>query len=199
MEYKFDNCLFDPTKIEKKKKVQETYPELLPYKEYHNCKNTDWQIGMCITDLSSPFIKIKDHKQRVDAVFDYFGFDKHKGDMSEDYSNIIGYKACGIIDVCTFMLEYQNNHDFAAWWIKNKSYYSLLEQISKPMQEGDREDNYWDRKFKNEDRASRLVGELKTLEANLFGSSAMKGAVARSKQKLERNYAEKYAVKNQTE
>lgn len=197
MKYSFENCLFDPTVIVGKKKVQEIYPELLPYKEYEDCTNEDWKIGICLTDLGSPFVKIKDHKQRLDAVFDFFGIDRTK---SEEYKKVLLYKNCGIIDVCTFMLEYQNNHDFASWWIKNKSYYNLLRVIERPIVEGqENEDKYWERKFKNEDRASKVAQELKELETNLFGSAAMKSAIARSKQKLERNYNEKYADKNQVE
>lgn len=199
MKHKFDDCLFDPTQMTGKKRVQEVYPELLPYKEYFDCTVMDWQVGVCLTDIGSPFIKIKDHKQRLDAIFEFFNFNRLKGDTAVAYERALEYRPCGIIDVCTFMIEYQNNHDFAAWWIKNKSYYDLMNAIAKPMGEDESEDRYWDRQFKNQDRASKIALELKTLETNLFGSAAMKSAAARSKQRLERNYAEKYSMKNQVE
>ena len=195
----FSTCLFDPSKIAASKKVQELYPELLPYKEYLEIPKEDWVVGICLTDLGSPFVKIKDHKQKMEAIFDHFKYSRSKGDSAVSFARASEYRPCGIMDVCSFMIEYQNNHDFAAWFVKNQSYYELMKAIMKPMLENDSEDKYWDRKFKNQERAAKIAQELKEIETSLFGSAAMKTAAARSKKKLVMNYAEKYAMPNNSQ
>lgn len=194
----FSKCLFDPTRLTKAKKVQDVFPELLPYKDISDIV-FDWQVGICLTDLGSPFIKIKDHKQKLDAIYDYFGFDRIKGKLSDEYDLAVKYRPCGIMDVCTFMIEYQNNYDFAAWFTLNQSYFELMQVIRTPKKEDDDEGRYWDRRSKNQERSAAIAEKLKDYEVNLFGSAAMKTAAARSKKIKIQNYNEKYSQENQVE
>src|SRR5690606_15658098 len=148
-ELDFSKCLFDPTKFSKDKKVQDVYPELLPYRDVSDSVLA-WQVGVCLTDLGNPFIRIKDHKQKLDAIFSHFGFSRLKGDSALEYNKALEYRQCDIIDVCTFMIEYQNNYDFAAWFTKQESYFQLMKRVMVPLRDDDNENQYWSEKFKNQ-------------------------------------------------
>lgn len=194
----FTKCIFDPTLLGVKKKVQEIFPELSAYKDIPET-HIDWQIGICLTDLESPFLKIKDHRQKLDAIYDFFKLNRIKGKDADLYQLVVAYRPCGVMDVCTFMIEYQNHYDFSQWFTKNQSFFELEAVIRKPYREADNNENtYWDRKFKNQERSAKIAAELKDLEVSLFGSVAMKTAAARSK-RLKMNYNEKFAEENQVE
>lgn len=197
-ELDFSKCLFDPTKFSKDKKVQDVYPELLPYTDIPQSVLA-WQVGICLTDIGNPFIKIKDHKQKLDAIFSHFGYSRIKGDSALEYNKALEYRPCDIIDVCVFMIEHQNNYDFAAWWTKQESYWQLAKRVIVPLRENENENQYWSEKIKNQERMAKIAMELKEIETELFGSVAMKTAAARAKKRKKVNYNEKYADENQVE
>lgn len=196
-EYNFSDCKFDPTKFGGKKKVQDIYPELLPYTELHGISDIDWKLGICLSDIGSPFLRIKDEVQRLREMFNFFGLDIKK-DVKK-YESILSYEQSDIMDVCAFILEYLNNNEFSKWWSYQQMLNKMLKRVNIPMRSDEDEAKYYDQKFKlikNIDEISKIVKEIDT---ELFGTAAMKAAVYRSKKKLKRNYAEKYADENQVE
>lgn len=196
-EYNFSDCKFDPTKFDGKKKVQDLYPELLPYTEFHGINHIDWKIAICISDIGSPFLKIKDEVQRLKEIFKYFSLDMKK--ESDRYNSVLNYRQSDIMDVCAFIIEYLNNNEFSKWWEYQQMLNKMLKRVNTPIKDGEDEERYYKSKFlliKNIDEISETV---KKIDTELFGTAAMKAAVYRSKKKLKRNYAEKYADENQVE
>lgn len=196
----FENLLFDVTKFGGKVSIQKAYPELSAYKEIDHISSDEWKVAILMVDVGSDFVKIKDPKQKTDGIFNVLKFDKF-GPHQELYYDAVDQRQSGVIDACTFLIEYQNNHEFSAWYKLNKLYYELLRVIDAPLDpEDDNYDKDFDRKLKYQDKLSSMQLKLKTYETNLFGTSAMKAAAAfRSKKKMIVNWNEQFAQDNQVE
>lgn len=190
---------FDITEFGGKKKIQDAYPELLAYSEYSKVKVNEWKVAILLTDMASPFIKIKDHNHKIDEIFRYLKIDKTRGSGKNIYDSAYNYSPSGVMDACSFLLMYQNNHDFANWFEQNIIYYNLLKRLREPLKEGENEDSYYKTKFGYSDQIDKLATRLKKLELDLFATSEMKAAAFRSQLTLRKNYAEKYAVEGQVE
>lgn len=196
----YDNLLFDVTKFGGKVRIQDAYPELLPYKEVSHVTDTEWKVAILMVDLGSDFVRIKDPKQKIDSIFKEIEIEK-KGDYLKIHTDSISQNQSGVIDACTFLIEYQNNHEFTAWYEANKLYYELMRVISSPLDpKSDTYDKDFDRKVVLQEKAAKMQEALRKYETNLFGTAAMKSAAAmRSKKRLIINWNEKYAVENQVE
>lgn len=196
----FENLMFDVTKFGGKVSIQDAYPELLPYKEYDKIKSAEWKVAILMVDIGSDFVRIKDPKQKLDSIFKALSYDKTNL-HSYIYYDAVQQRESNVIDACSFLIEYQNNHEFSAWYELNKLYYELLRVISSPLD--DKSDSYdrdFDRKINLQVKLDKMQEDLKRYETNLFGTSAMKAAAAyRSKKKMMVNWNEKFADENQVE
>lgn len=195
----FDNLIFDVTKFGGKVTIQEAFPELLPYKEVSHISSNEWKIAIFMVDLGSDYVRIKDPQQKMNAIFREVGIDKNKNEKL--YNDAVSQKQCGIVDACTFLIEYQNNHEFTAWYEANKLYYELMRVIASPLDpESPSYDKDFDRKVSLQDKAKKMQEDLRKYETNLFGTASMKAAAAmRSKKRTIVNWNEKFAVENQVE
>lgn len=196
----YESLLFDVTKFGGKVQIQDAYPELLPYKEYHKISPEEWKIAILMVDVGSDFVKIKDPKQKMDSIFKDLSLDKNNKYL-EVYYDAINYRSGNLMDACSFLIEYQNNHEFSAWYEMNKLYYELLRSISSPLNPAD--DNYdklFNIRLERQTKITNMQEQLKKYETNLFGTAAMKAAAAfRSKKKMQVNWNEKFAEENQVE
>lgn len=197
----FDDLYFDVSKFGDKKPIDKVYPELSAYKEdIKNINWKEWKVAVLIIDIGSPFVKIKDPVQKINSVFEELGFDREKKD-EVIYKDYIEQRQSGIIDACSFLIEYFNNHKFAAWYEMNKTYYELNRAISKKLDPtSDRYDKDLDRKINLQAKADIMINSLTKYEVDLFGSASMKAdAVYKSKKRRKMNWNEKYADDNQVE
>lgn len=195
----FENLQFDVTKFGGRVSIQDAYPELLPYKEYEHITSEEWKVAILMTDVGSSFVKIKDQSQKIQNIFDELKIDRKKNEKL--YDEAVNQKQSSVVDACSFLIEYQNNHEFAAWFQLNKIYYELLQVISKPLDINSQNyDKEFDRRMILQAKLSTMQADLKKYETSLFGTAAMKAAAAfRSKKKMHINYNEKYAQENQVE
>lgn len=196
----FESLLFDVTKFGGKVSIQDAYPELLPYKELEGISSEEWKVAILMVDIGSDFVRIKDPKQKMDSIFKELGLDK-KDEYSGIYQDAIDQVQCNITDACSFLIEYQNNHEFSAWYEKNKLYYELLRVVSVKLDpNSENYDKEFDRKLALQDKLKKMQSDLKEYETNLFGTAAMKAAaVFRSKKARIINWNEKFADDNQVE
>jgi len=188
---------FDIEKFGGEVKIYDAYPELLPYKQYHHISDKEWKIAILMVDIGSSYSKVKDQSQKMESIFEHLNLDKHKD--AKIFQDCIKYAAGDVMDACSFLIEYQNNHKFAAWYEMNKLYYQLMAMIRRPARENEDEERLIDKKTDLQYKATKMMAELEKLETDLFGTAAMKAAAFRSKRKMEINWNEKYAQDNQVE
>ncbi|MCU0440734.1 MAG: hypothetical protein MUC49_22810 [Raineya sp.] len=196
--HNFENLYFDITKFGDKKKVYDVYPELLPFKNFHKISSLEWKIAVLFIDIGSPFVKINDVYQKTEEIFKYLELNKRTTHF-KIFEDIVNYKQSDIIDLFTFLIEYFNNHEFAAWFGKNKLYYELTRVIDKPLSQGENYDRELDRKLNLQAKQKAMLKDLKELETNLFGTTAMKADVAYKSKVRIHNWNEKFADENQVE
>lgn len=194
----FEDLYFDVNKFGGKKTIQSAYPELLAYKDIIKITSDEWKVAILISDVGSPFVKIKDTKQKLDEIFKVLDIDPTSSDLYYDFLN---QRQSGVIDACTFLIEYQNNHEFSAWFELNRLYYELLRVISVPLNPEDvNYDKAFDRKMLLQVKLKTMQEDLRKYETNLFGTSSMKAAASyKSKKSRKLNWNEKYADNNQVE
>jgi len=196
-----ENLLFDINKFGGKVSISDAYPELLPYTDVCNISSEVWKVAILMVDVGSDYIRIKDPKQKTDSIFQELGFDPKSPKYSSLYHDALQQRQSDLIDVCSFIIEYINNHEFGAWYELNKLYYELLRKVAVKLDpESDTYDSDFDKKLKYEERLSNMQKKLSTYEVNLFGTASMKAAVMyRSSKKKKMNWNEKYADENQVE
>lgn len=197
----FENLYFDVTKFGGSTKIQDAYPELLPYKEVSKVSTEEWKVAILVTDVGSDFVKIKDPIQKIDEIFKTLGLDKKNKKNASIHKDFISQKNSNVITACTFLIEYHNNHEFAAWYGLNKLYYEVRRVIDEPLDpKSTNYDKDLDRKTKLQNSADGMLEKLKRYETDLFGSAAMKADAAyKSKRQMKTNWNEKYAQDNQVE
>lgn len=197
----YEDLYFDISKFGGRVKIQDAYPELSAFKQVSKIKEEEWKVAILITDVGSPFVKIKDARQKLDEIFKEIDLDKRKKHKSI-YDGFIDQRQCGVVHACSFLIEYHNNHQFAAWYELNKMYYQLIEAISSNKLDV-KSDNYikdLEDKMKLQDRLEKMQDSLTKYETALFGSKSMKAeAVAKSKKISIYNWNERFADENQVE
>lgn len=196
---KFDTskCMFDPLKFGGSTRIEDVYPETSYYTEFTKSSEHDIKVAILICDVNSPFIPIKDMRMRLIAIYDFLGMDRTSKKAKEKFNNIEKYAYMPVFEICSIYLEMQNNHDFSAWWSLSRTFYDLNNVMSQPIKEHDDVDRYVTRKLKIQKQLDEIQDALEEKELRLFGNAKMKMAVARSKMKRVRTYAEKYSMDHQ--
>lgn len=198
-EFNFGDLYFDITKFGDTVSIEQAYPELSAYKDISKIKSEEWKVAILSVDVASPFIKIKDVVHKTEEIFKHLKLSPKKGDKKL-FEDVVNYRQSSVIDACTFLIEYFNKHEFASWFQQNKLYYELSKVISVPLNPtSDSYDKDLDRKISLQTKQKTLLKDLKELEANLFGTAAMKADVAYKSKHRIYNWNEKYAVDNQVE
>ena len=188
--------MFDPSRFGGSTRIEDVYPETSMYTEFTKSSEYDIKVAILISDFDSPFLSIKDTKIRLNAIYDFLGMDRKSKKGKEKFDSIENYSFMPVFDICCVYLEMQNNHDFSAWWALSRTFYDLNRVMSKPLREGENEDNYVKRKLSIQKQVNSIQEELEAREVKLFGSAKMKMAVARSKMKRMRTYPEMFAQDN---
>lgn len=199
VEYDFSLCMYD---ISVKGDLLKIYPELNAYEEFVAAHNdNEIKIALLISDEGSPFLKVKDFKQKLLSIFDLLEISLKNDKGKQLFNEILNYANERIAAMCGLFLELQNNHDFTYWWNTNQLYYSLMSEMGKPREkdkDGKLEPikDYVDRKLKIQKQAEPIKSDLLNVEAELFSDSKMKASIAKAKIKKIRTYAEMFADEN---
>lgn len=197
LEFDTSKCTYDVAKISKHQKIIEVYPELSAYDEFMAAENdNEIKIAILLSDFESPFVKIKDVKQKTIAIFKYLEIPLTGSRMNDLFEKVVNYQHERIFAICASYLQIQNNHDFTHWWNLNQLYYSLMAEMGKPRGKEEDVSRYVDRNLKIQKQSEPIKNDLLKIEAELFSDSKMKMAIARSKITQKRNYAEMYADQN---
>lgn len=195
--YDFSKCMYDPTTPGELLKV---YPEFSVYEEFRAAESdNEIRIMIMITDAESPFRKVKDINQKVIGVCEFLKIDLSVEENKKLFDSIVSYTNERIFPMCGVYLQMQNNHNFTYWWNTNQLYYALMNEMGKPMSKNEKAGDYVRRNLQIQKQAEPILNDLLTIEASLFADSKMKAAIAKSKLKLTRTYAEMYSEENKTE
>lgn len=192
--YNFENCLIDISKVSGKVRMIDFYPELSAYPEFVNVHNdNEIKIAIAISDMQSPFLKIKDPTMRIKSLFEYLDIGLKTKMNQEFFDRVLNYTDPVVFPACGRYIQMLNNHDFAAWWSLNIAYYGLVQESIKPMKaDGDA------RKHATEAAAlsnqmDAMATKLKTYELRLFSDARMKQKVVDEQLKKISFFPEKYS------
>lgn len=194
--YDFSKCMYDISGPVRGGLLK-AFPELSAYEEISNAHDdNEIKIALLITDEGSPFLKVKDLKQKLLAIFDYLEIALNNDRSKLLFNEVLNYTNERIAAMCGLFLQMQNNHDFTYWWNTNQLYYSLMNEMGKPKGKDEDVGKYVNRKLAIQKQAEPIKNDLMNIEANIFSDSKMKAAIAKSKLRLTRSYAEMFAEDN---
>lgn len=198
-DYDFSKCMYDPSNTAHGDMLS-LFPELSVYEEFQAAeRDEEIKIVIMLADAESPFMKVKDTKQKVVGIFEYLELDISDERNSELFESVISYTNERIYPMCGVYLQMQNNHNFTYWWNTNQLYYALMNEMGKPRGKDEKAIDYVNRNLKIQKQAEPIKNDLLSIEATLFSDSKMKAAIAKSKLRLTRTYPEMYAEENQVE
>lgn len=170
----FSKCLYDITVVPNKTTVIEFYSELASYQEFNAINDIEMRIAICISDIESPFIKIKEPRIRLNTIFEFLGINLNELYNQELYSEVLNYSNEKIISACCRLIQQINNHDYSIWWTLNLSFYDLQKESAKPKDDSDTTKNYVSTKIAITTEMNRIGEKLKDLEARLFSDTKLK-------------------------
>jgi hypothetical protein len=164
------------------------FPELEPFKEFHVADDNRVKIAICLGDVDSPFVRIRDRNSMVKAVFEFIGLED-----KELLDKVILYKD----DLTSFAwlryLSIINETRFTNWQIVRRDYEFFL--LKSTEEKGDENDiAYYKKRNEIRERIKELGKELTDIEAELFPDSkaAREAAIANARKKI-KLYAEMYS------
>lgn len=194
MSMKFDTseCYFNPSRFGGDTKIQDVYPESSAYTEFLSPEE-DIKIAILLSDFKSPFLKIKDHKQKVQMIFKFLGINTKTGRYKKVLEDIEDFRDRSIYPLCAIYIQIQNNEEFSYWWNLSQLYYELMAEMGRPREQGESLDRNVNMKLKIQKQADEIKETLSDCSVNLFGTSEMKMAVARAKLEKTRTYPEMHA------
>lgn len=194
--YNFDNCLIDISKVSGGVKMIDYYPELSAYPEFVNVNNdNEIKIAIAISDIGSPFIKIKEPTMRLKALFEYLGIDLRSKEDQDFFDRVLNYTDDKVFPACSRYIQMINNHDFASWWGLNISFYHLQRESIKPMAVDADPIKYSNNMESLTTRMDKIAEKLKTYEARLFSDTQMKQKIVNEQLKKIEFFPEKFAEK----
>lgn len=167
------------------------FPELEPFKEFHVADDNRVKIAICLGDVDSPFVRIRDRESMVRAIFDYIGVDHKKEEKL--FRDVIDYKDELTSFAWLRYLNILNEPQFTNWNISRKDYDFFLMKSNE--EKGDENDlQYYKKRNEIRERIKELGKEVRDIEAELFPDSkaAREAAIAQARKKI-KLYAESYS------
>lgn len=178
-------------------KLTDHHPELSSFEEFLLTEDENIIKAAILTaDMESPFLKIKDRKTMVKAVFDYLTIDSNKPENKALYNDIVNYKNSHYLDCFGRYLMIYHDIDWTEYQ-STKQTHDILTMDSMRSKEKD-EDlvKFVDRKDKVRRMLKATGEELRKLEAKIFPDSKSAREIALNEAKKIHTYAEKYAEEN---
>lgn len=195
--YDMSNCLIDFTSCPKGVKLVEHFPELSAFEEFTNTFNdNEIRIAIAISDLNSPFLKIKEPDIRIKALFEFLDIGLKTKSNQELFEQVIQYKHSRIIDACCRHIQRQNNHVYASWWTLNIAFYDLQREAAIPRTSGtggkDAITAAKDKSFFAQEM-DKIASKLAEYEPRIFKDTKLKQAAVDRELKKLVTFPEKFA------
>lgn len=191
--YDMSNCLIDFTTCSPGVKLIDQFPELSAFPEFRDASDQEIRIGIALADINSPFLKIKDVKMRITALFEFLEIGIKTLTNQELFREVELYKHKRIIPAACRYIQLQNNHDYASWWSLNMAFYELQRESTEPRKESEDRKKYVREKAEISTEMDRISAKLKQYEASLFKDVRMKQAAVEAELQKIYTYPEKHA------
>lgn len=191
--YDLSRCYIDITLIPNRTRIIEQHIELAAYPEFKDISDEELRIAFLISDIESPFIKIKEPQMRLIALFEFLDIGLKTPTKKELFKQVLDYKHPRIFLACSRVIQLINNHDYAIWWTLNMAFYDLQKESSTPKGSTESTKSYVDTKTSITNQMSTIGEKLKTLEGRLFGDTKMKQAMIDQELKKISYYPEQMA------
>lgn len=176
--YDMSKCLIDFTTCPSNVRLVEHFPQLSAYPEFKNIfDDNEIRIAIAISDIESPFIKIRENELRLQALFEFLDIGLKTIQKKEFFNQVLEYKHPRIFPACSRYIQMINNHDFASWWMLNVAFYDLHKESIKPREKDQELRSYVRAKSDVAQEMDKISTKLKDYEARLFRDTRMKQAV----------------------
>lgn len=193
--YDLSRCYIDFTKIPRGESLKEAFPELTAFSEFHECTDDMIKIAICIGDVDSPFVRIKDRETMVREVFSYLNIDLKTNQSMFD--KIVKYRHPKVMGAWLRYLQILHETEFTNWVLCKKDFEFFLMQSNEPKMDKESDLNYYKRRVEIRARVQELGADMRRIEAKLFPDSKAAREAAIIEQGLKISlWAERYAESN---
>lgn len=196
--YDLSGCLVDFTSAPAGVKLTDHFPELSAFEEFVNTvDDNEIRVAIAISDIESPFLKIKENEMRLKALFDFLGIGLKTMKNREFFDEVLNYRHKRVIAACCRHIQRQNNHAFASWWSLNMAFYDLQKESTKPRDKDQDVLKYVNGKAMLAKEMDAIASKLADYEARIFRDTKMKQAIVDMELQKIVTYPEMFAEKHQ--
>lgn len=173
------------------------FDELRSFSEFLSTKNENIiKIAILTADMESPFLKIKDRKTMIKAIFDYLKVDTEIGKNKKLYEDIVDYRETHYLDCFGRYLMIYHDIDWTEYQSTKQTHDVLTMDSIRPREKDEDLAKFVDRKDKVRKMLKATGEELRKLEAKIFPDSKAAREIALNESKKISTYAERFAEDN---
>ncbi len=173
------------------------FDELASFTEFTCTKNENIiKTAILTADMESPFLKIKDRKTMIKAIFEYLGLSLEGKPTKKLYDDIVEYKDTHYLDCFGRYLMIYHDIDWTEYQSTKQTHDVLTMDSMRPREKDEELGKYVDRKDKVRKMLKATGEELRRLEAKIFPDSKAAREVAMNEAKKIKTYAERYSEEN---
>lgn len=178
-------------------KLCDHFDELKCFSEFLETDNENIIKAAILTaDMESPFLKIKDRKTMIKAVFDFVGLDVSKQETNQLYNSIVDYKDPNYLNCFGRYLMIYHDIDWTEYQSTKQTHDVLTMDSMRPMEKDEDLAKFVDRKDKVRKMLKATGEELRKLEAKIFPDGKAAREIALNENKKIKTYAERYSQDN---
>lgn len=178
-------------------KLVDYFDELKCFSEFIETENENIiRAAILTSDMESPFLKIKDRKTMIKAVFDFLKEDIDSKKGKELFNSIVDYKDSNYLNCFGRYLMIYHDIDWTEYLSTKQTHDVLTMDSMRPMIKDEEIAKFVDRKDKVRKMLKATGEELRKLEAKIFPDSKAAREIAMNEAKKIHTYAEKYAEEN---
>lgn len=178
-------------------KLVDYFDELKCFSEFIETENENViRAAILTSDMESPFLKIKDRKTMIKAVFDFLKEDIESTKGQELFNSIVDYKDPNYLNCFGRYLMIYHDIDWTEYQSTKQTHDVLTMDSMRPMLKDEEIAKFVDRKDKVRKMLKATGEELRKLEAKIFPDSKAAREIAMNEAKKIHTYAEQYAEEN---
>lgn len=178
-------------------KLIDHFGELGAFSEFTSTKNENIIKAAIVTaDMESPFLKIKDRKTMVKAVFDWLGLGIEGKATKQLYDDIVEYKDTHYLDCFGRYLMILHDIDWTEYQSTKQTHEVLTLDSMRAREKDEDLAKFVDRKDKVRRMLKTTGEELRKLEAKIFPDGKAAREIALNEAKKIKTYAEMHAESN---
>lgn len=197
MTYDLSNLYIDFTKCPKGTKLVDFFEELNSFSDFTSTKNENIiKTAILTADMESPFLKIKDRKTMIKAIFEYLGLSLEGKPTKKLYDEIVEYKEKHYLDCFGRYLMIYHDIDWTEYQSTKQTHDVLTMDSMRPREKEESTDNFVKRRVNIQNHLKKIGEDLKKLEAKIFPDSKSAREVAMNEAKKITTWAEKFAEPN---